>query len=287
MVEQEHYLLSQRDDAEKNRLNFQSTLIENIRSNQVFEPSIATTKTSIRRIADIATGTGVWLEAAEADLNRSGNFDAEFVGFDISNAQFPKSPKENMKFVVCDINKGFAEELHGTFDIIHLRLLILVLTIDQIEPAVKKIIKLLKPGGFLQWTDLDILDNELRTYPTISPTLSVREEGESCLSFWKDQNWDKDFISAVSKVLQSCPMQDIQIKAYIDNCFSKPELQPMLLEWHRISLQTVLKIMMMREGKSGEEAEEFVNEYGKKVNEMGRMGMVFPIPISTLTARKI
>jgi hypothetical protein len=129
--------------SDNRRLNFQSNVIEAIRSNQILEPTVTIPKTSIHRVADIATGTGIWLEIIEAELSKLGNTLVEYVGFDISDAQFPKSPKENMKFVLSDINKGFAEEWHGTFDIVHLRFLVLVLTIDQYENAIQNVLKLL------------------------------------------------------------------------------------------------------------------------------------------------
>jgi len=144
-----------------------------------------------------------------------------------------------------------------------------------------------EPGGFLQWTDLDFLDNQPRVYPTISPTLSVAKEGATILNFWASQNWDKDFISSVAAILKTCAVEDVKIKHYIDNCFSNPELHPILLEWHRISVPAILRAMTTRMGKNGEEGEEFIGEYERKIEVMGKMGTVFPIPITTLTARKI
>jgi hypothetical protein len=49
----------------------------------------------------------------------------------------------NTIFVLSDINKGFLEEWHGTFDMVRLRLLVLVLVIEEIEAAVRNVLKLL------------------------------------------------------------------------------------------------------------------------------------------------
>jgi hypothetical protein len=117
--------------------------------------------------------------------------------------------------------------------------------------------------------------------------LSVAQEGATILSFWKSQNWDKDVISSVSAILKNCAVEDIQIKSYLDECFSNSKLWPMLLEWHRVSVMAIQKPMKTRMGVSHDDAEAFVRKYGAKVDEMGKRGTVFPIPITTLTARKI
>lgn len=123
-------------------MNIQSETIRKLRYGHLLEPHIP--KGNIRKVADIATGTGIWLLEAATELEQAGNTDVHFVGFDISNAQFPKDAKPNMQFEVADIHQGFAEKWHGTFDVVHLRLLLVVLTVDQIEPAVQNVVKLLR-----------------------------------------------------------------------------------------------------------------------------------------------
>jgi len=85
----------------------------------------------------------IWLEDVAAELTAAGNTNLEFVGFDISSTNFPKHPKGPLKFVIQDIHKEFPEEYHNSFDVVHVRLLLVVLTIDQIKPAVDNLLKLL------------------------------------------------------------------------------------------------------------------------------------------------
>jgi hypothetical protein len=136
-----------------NRLNKQSEVIKILRSNQILSPLIP--RSSIRSIADIATGTGIWLREVAHELHsQSEPNDArrklECVGFDISDAQFPpqweetnESGKGEARYELADINKGFAKEWWGKFDVVHLRLLIVALTVDKIENAVKNVLMLL------------------------------------------------------------------------------------------------------------------------------------------------
>jgi len=281
---QEHYLFSKRDEEESKRLNLQSDVHKILRSNNILEPHIP--KQNIRRVADIATGTGAWLSDVAAELEQAGNCEAEFIGFDISDTQFPKFRKSNTRFVLSDIKEGFAEEWHRTFDVVHARLLVLVLVNDEIESGVKNILKLLKPGGYIQYDDFAWTRDVGVYYPQYSPTLSLREEGGMKLSFYKTQNWSLDFIGDVQKVLKQCPVEDIQVRDYFEDNFAKPELQALLAGWNRSTLSSILKTIMLREGKSEREAGEYVSQYVRKVDKMEKLGVVIPMPLVTLTARR-
>ena len=75
---------------------------------------------------------------------KSGNkHQLELVGFDISGVQFPKTNLWGLQFVISDIHKGFPEEYNGTFDVVHLRLLVLVITVEQMPNATANFVKLL------------------------------------------------------------------------------------------------------------------------------------------------
>ncbi|MCJ1421201.1 hypothetical protein MMC32_007563 [Xylographa parallela] len=104
------------------------------------------------RIADVATGTGMWLlEAARAYPN------AQCDGFDISLAQCPPQIwlPNNVSLSIWDIFQEPPESFIGTYDIVHVRLLTLVIDHDPV-PVIKRIVKLLKPGGYIQWDEMDI-----------------------------------------------------------------------------------------------------------------------------------
>lgn len=45
--------------------------------------------------------------------------------------------------------------MHGKYDVVHLRLLITAMLPEEWEPAVRNVLTLLKPGGFLQWDECD------------------------------------------------------------------------------------------------------------------------------------
>jgi superfamily I DNA/RNA helicase len=77
------------------------------------------------------TYTRIWLEKVAAELAAAGTNPNEILlfGFDISAAQFPEELKHRATFVLSDINEGFPEQHHGTFDTMHVRLLVLALQV--------------------------------------------------------------------------------------------------------------------------------------------------------------
>ena len=104
------------------------------------------------QIADIATGTGIWL----LDLHQEFPF-ARLDGFDIdiSNAPPPQWLPENVSIHRWSIFDTVPAHLHGKYDIIHLRLLILVVQNSDPTAIIRNVSRMLKPGGYIQWDDLN------------------------------------------------------------------------------------------------------------------------------------
>lgn len=100
------------------------------------------------RIADVGTGTGVWLQ----DLAKTCPSTWKLQGFDISDEQFPPTNERySIQYDRLNITEAIPEQYQGQFDVVHLRLLVCGLTSDQWELAARNLLQLLKPGGFLQW----------------------------------------------------------------------------------------------------------------------------------------
>jgi len=109
------------------------------------------------RVADVAAGTGAWLlETARAFP------DVQFDGFDIGTLQCAAKPclPSNVDFHEWDMFQDPPKEVIGKFDIVHLRLIMVVIHTAPINDPVLVILenigKLLKPGGYLQWEEMDM-----------------------------------------------------------------------------------------------------------------------------------
>ncbi|KAF1914885.1 S-adenosyl-L-methionine-dependent methyltransferase [Ampelomyces quisqualis] len=103
------------------------------------------------KIADIGAGSGAWL----LDLARSLPNTCQLTGFDLTSSAFPTAEKRpsNMSFQVHDMYLPFPTSEIGTYDIVAVRFISSVAAREEWVRAIKNLMTLLKPGGWLQWID--------------------------------------------------------------------------------------------------------------------------------------
>ncbi|KAJ5518968.1 hypothetical protein N7453_001390 [Penicillium expansum] len=103
------------------------------------------------RIADVGTGTGIWLRDLAAVLPITCQLD----GFDLSDVMFPRKNAlpENITFHHQNLLEPFPDEYLGEYDVVNVRVMLVALSDVEWEPAVRNLMTLLKPGGHLQWID--------------------------------------------------------------------------------------------------------------------------------------
>ncbi|KAH8900491.1 S-adenosyl-L-methionine-dependent methyltransferase [Thozetella sp. PMI_491] len=103
-------------------------------------------------VADVGTGTGVWLKTLADQLP----LDARLHGFDFDTSKFPKPELllPNIQLQYADALKPFREELIGQYDLVHVRAFVFALRgDDEWERIVAHLMSLLKPGGWLLWDE--------------------------------------------------------------------------------------------------------------------------------------
>ncbi|GIJ88134.1 hypothetical protein Asppvi_007051 [Aspergillus pseudoviridinutans] len=117
----------------------------------LLHPSIAVSRPDLA-IADVGAGTGIWL----LDLLRQLP-NAKLHGFDISSEQYPAPGflPPNISLSKLDILGEIPEEYREKFDVVHARLLVQVVNQAGSDPVpvIQNMMKLLKPGGYLQWEE--------------------------------------------------------------------------------------------------------------------------------------
>lgn len=108
------------------------------------------------RIADVATGTGAWL--LEVARERP---DAQCDGFDINLEQAPPTVwlPANISLRTWNMYEPPPPELIGAYDMVHIRLLTVVVRNKDTLPIIKNMALLLKPHGWLQWDEIDASDS--------------------------------------------------------------------------------------------------------------------------------
>ncbi|KAH6664447.1 S-adenosyl-L-methionine-dependent methyltransferase [Halenospora varia] len=119
-------------------------------------PSILISEKCI--IADVAAGTGAWL----LDVARTFP-NATLDGFDndLSQAPHQKWLPPNISMRHWDIFEDVPEDLVAKYDFIHVRLLVMVIEGNP-EPVIRNLLKMLKPGGYLQWDELDCVNMRVK-----------------------------------------------------------------------------------------------------------------------------
>lgn len=156
------------------RLNYQFFLWKNTLKFNL-QPSIPTPGATAR-IADVATGTGIWL----LDLAHGVPATVQMDGMDITLSQAP--PKQwlppNVNMRVWNIFEDVSEDLVGQFDIVHVRLLLLITPNNNAVPVIKRLAKMLKPGGYLQWEELNGFHHRVVTVNPSVDTSAFQEMHE-------------------------------------------------------------------------------------------------------------
>ncbi|KAF2634687.1 hypothetical protein P280DRAFT_463175 [Massarina eburnea CBS 473.64] len=168
-----------RDEKEAHRLDKQfKAITTNI--GYLVHPTAALGRTA--RVADVATGTAMFLTSLSTEYPEASLF-----GYDISPALFPPNgvPK-NVQLDILDIKKPIPDNLRGTFDFVHIRLLIAAVEPSEWPSVVSNTASLLKPGGKLQWEEIDFFtSNYLRSKPQ-----STTNTAQKCL-FKMTKNVDR------------------------------------------------------------------------------------------------
>jgi len=119
------------------------------------------------RIADVAAGNGAWL----IEISRQVPSFARLQGFDITDANFPANEwlPDNMSMHILDaFTPDLPADLVGAFDIVHIRAITSAVKNNNVQPLITNLVKMLRPGGYLQWDESDP-----STLTTRSPNLSI------------------------------------------------------------------------------------------------------------------
>ncbi|CAI6101421.1 unnamed protein product [Clonostachys chloroleuca] len=118
------------------------------------------------KVADVATGNGIWLH----DFARGKPSSVQLHGFDISLDQVVPQPwlPNNIHMHTWSIFHEPPSEFVGYFDVVHVRLITVVVKNNDPRPVLANLRKLLKPGGYLQWDEVDTINCSIQTIPGIS-----------------------------------------------------------------------------------------------------------------------
>ncbi|KAI0812859.1 S-adenosyl-L-methionine-dependent methyltransferase [Xylaria sp. FL0064] len=227
------------------------------------------------RIADVGTGTGLWLMDLSARLPETVRLD----GLDVSlEATTPAEwVPSNVSFREWNIKQEPPEDLIGQYDVVHLRLLIFVLLDDEIPAVLQKLIKLLKPGGYLQWDESDISSSRIeKTQPgnkieAVTRLLEISKNLDSRLK----PTW----VPKLAELAGSAGLRDIQIDKR-DATHTPPYLSFAMYESNLAFLE-----LLVRTTQNAAFAKE-LDELMPKVCEESKKGACWDFDRWTVVAQK-
>ncbi|BCR92568.1 putative LaeA-like methyltransferase [Aspergillus chevalieri] len=270
-IQPEVYMLS-RDAEESARLNSQHVFLLEVYGNNLIHPSIP--KENIQSVADIATGTGIWLRDAATVLgmqNRNPSSPYYLHGFDISSVQFqPVATQTNAEIYLSLQNclKPFPPEHHGRYDFVHVRLLIGALRKGEYELAIKNIFDILKPGGYFQWEEANAHSITSDITPQPPSFTESRRLVLDCVEKSGLLIVPANYIKSEAKRIG---FGNLHIEEYYTA--SRPHLRDWSRVWLTRLLQSLIPMAMIRLGKASEEdvaeemAEELIAEFERECSE--------------------
>jgi len=234
-------------------------------------PSIASSLSPTSTIADVATGTASWL------IDISSSFpEAQLDGFDLTLDQTPHQnwlPK-NITLRNWNIFEDPPEEVVGKYDFVHVRLLVVVIKEATTSLVLKNLLKLLKPGGYLQWDEMDIANMSVkRADPAISSP-ALDELREMCWS-----NGKYDWTLKLPEFMKEEGFLDVQVESYDD----PKELIRAFGDQHLFTMEELAR-SLMRVGEK-EAAEKFYGVVEGGYEEVVR-GAALCIPRIVCVGRK-
>ncbi|KAL8761306.1 MAG: hypothetical protein Q9184_002575 [Pyrenodesmia sp. 2 TL-2023] len=134
----------------------------------LLHPSITRALGDSPSIADFATGTGQFLRLL-SKMYPGARLD----GYDVSSAMF--TPDEHINMTIANAKEPLPAELHGAYDVVHIRYLVAGMEPTDWEPVLRNMLQILKPGGAIQWVEPALSQCEnLRGEPISTTTTMTR-----------------------------------------------------------------------------------------------------------------
>ncbi|KAI9678377.1 MAG: hypothetical protein M1822_008023 [Bathelium mastoideum] len=214
-------------------------------------------------VADVAAGTGSWLIDVSREVP-SARLDGSDI--DLSQAPHAKWLPQNVTMRYWNIFEDLPSDAIAKYDVVHIRLLVLAMQKHDLHPVVQKLYAMLKPGGYLQWDDLNNIDMHVRKVDSALETPALEQLREVCYS-----NGKHDWILDIPRSMAENGFKDVDMYHFTDRL----ELARAVNDQHLMTMEEFVGTL----SKAGEK--DAVNAFRKVISgvyQESLQGAVLCIP---------
>ncbi|KAL9066504.1 MAG: hypothetical protein Q9157_007124, partial [Trypethelium eluteriae] len=225
------------------------------------------TQASTSAVADVGTGTGVWLLHMRAAYPQITTMD----GFDLSAEKYPAldTLPNGVRLHVHDVRTPFPAELHGKYDIVHTRLLMYALTAANWPPAIENLVSLLRPNGWLVCEDVGY-----QTWTSIPASEAYARFLRLDMAASEAAGRDLTFSHRFPSLFRSAGLQSRDERTYFS--WDHPDLQesvtPLMMRLHESSMKGAIVRGGVEGLRNEDDVEEVMRPIRKQIQEGLRLG---------------
>ncbi|KAK4113327.1 hypothetical protein N656DRAFT_778088 [Canariomyces notabilis] len=266
------YILNRdRSHAAASRLNLQFYLWKDAMKFNI-HPSIRASLPTNAAIADVASGTGIWLIDTARELSEEAQLDG--LDYNLQQAPHQKFLPSNVRMRYWNVFDDVPDDLVGKYDYVHTRLLLLVVESKDPRPIIRNLRKLLKPGGYLQWDELDTVHMSVKK---ADPNLNTPALDQ--LRDWSWADGRHDWTVKLDQFIAEEGFQDVKAEFIGD----PPELARAFNEQHLLTAEEFAE-GLVKLGKK-EVASKYFSLVEEAYNESAA-GAALSVPRVVCVARK-
>ncbi|KAL2808888.1 hypothetical protein BJX63DRAFT_435692 [Aspergillus granulosus] len=224
-----------RDMAESKRLNEQHSLLINIVDGAI-DSSIPLDQTPPLQML-----LPLW-DARSALSQVIDSSRLYFHGFDISSAQFPPA-SSGIELSVHDVMTPFPPEHLDRYDLIHVRLLVTALGESEFQTAIRNMLSMLKPGGYLQWVEIDYtphIDLENSHHPRATPMI------QAWIKYMDHTSISRNAPSVIAKASKAAGLVNVVNQPFLVR--GRDDIKARAQAWELDFWSTVIPLVLQRTG---------------------------------------
>ena len=227
-------------------------------------------------VTEVACGTAIWARQVAQRLPH-----AHVEACDISLAQCPPTSwlPQNLSLFQWDIFTDPPKSKCDGSDAVHARLLFSTIKDDEhAQLVIQQLAKLVKPGGWIQWDELDVASSFVKRVETTEARFSTPAIDKVAASMKYIGSW----VNRLPRIMQECGLELAEISKFDE----KAELARAFFDSHLAAHEQQAEVMHHRGDSESVEGGRRLLQETREVYEESKKGAVICTPKVVCIARK-